>query len=263
MNFVITVLLVFLSIPMVILSQKGNALIITMLCKINCKILRLTEFSLARYSDTAVYANNSTLDINLIGEGFEGAQITNGGALECHTDDTSCCRRKDDPLNITGRGEWYYPDGTVVPPPNSNPLIYRTRDHMVIRLNRVGGAQSLITGVYQCVIPGAGGVIITRYVTLERGGEHESIRQLILSHPTVYCDDLSSTSDGVITFVPPRGVSSELLKDKRYIGTIATYSCLAGYKLVGGSSLRACGLGGVWNGTEPWPSCGIRDAVFT
>ncbi len=118
-----------------------------MLCKVNCMLL---EFSLARYSDTAVYANNSTLDINLVGEGFEGLdQITDGGALECHTDDTSSCRRKDDPLNITGRGEWYYPDGTVVPSPNSNSLIYRTRDHMVIRLNRVGGAQSLI--ILECI----------------------------------------------------------------------------------------------------------------
>ena len=37
-------------------------------------------------------------------------------ALECHTDDTTCCRGIDNPPNGTGRGEWYYPDGTVVPP---------------------------------------------------------------------------------------------------------------------------------------------------
>ena len=76
-----------------------------------------TEFSLARYSDTTVYANNSVIDIALVGDGFEGAQITDGGALECHTDDTTCCRGIDNPPNGTGRGEWYYPDGTVVPPP--------------------------------------------------------------------------------------------------------------------------------------------------
>ena len=74
-----------------------------------------TEFSLARYN-TAMYANNSVIDVNLVGEGFEGAQITDGGALECHTDDTTCCRGTDNP-DGTGRGEWYYPDGTVVPPP--------------------------------------------------------------------------------------------------------------------------------------------------
>ncbi len=126
-----------------------------------------SEFSLARYSRTAVYANNTVIDINLVGEGFEGVKITDGGALECHTDDTTCCRGRDHPDNGTdGRGEWYYPDGTVVPPPSTAPSdgFYRTRDHMVIRLNR--GPRTLEpTGVYHCVIPGAGGVTIIRYIT--------------------------------------------------------------------------------------------------
>ena len=123
---------------------------------------------MARYSDTAVYANNSVIDINLVGEGFEGAQITDGGALECHTDDTTCCREIDNP-NGTGRGEWYYPDGTVVPPPgNSENRFYRTRDHMVIRLNRIDGDRGAfkLTGVYRCEIHGIGEVNVTRYVLI-------------------------------------------------------------------------------------------------
>ena len=134
----------------------------------------VTEFSLARYSDTAVYANNSVIDINLVGEGFEGAQITDGGALECHTDDTTCCRGIDN-SDETGRGEWYYPDGTVVPPPKrdvSASRFYRTRGHMVVRLNRLVFVQP--TGVYRCEIPGAGGVNITRYITLTSGGKMEN-----------------------------------------------------------------------------------------
>ena len=123
------------------------------------------EFSLARYNNTAVYANNSVININLVGEGFEGDQITDGGALECHTDDTTCCRGIDYP-NGTGRGEWYYPNGTVVPPPDNDTSIYRTRDHMVIRLNRRHRVTQP-SGVYTCVIPGAGGVNITRNITLE------------------------------------------------------------------------------------------------
>ena len=114
-----------------------------------------------------MYANNSVIDINLVGEGFEGAQITDGGALECHTDDTTCCRGKDNPPNGTGRGEWYYPDGTVVPPPGDGTGFYRTRDHMVIRLNRV---TILYQGVYRCEIPGARGVTITRYITMTSRG---------------------------------------------------------------------------------------------
>ena len=132
------------------------------------------EFSLARYNETAVYANNSVININLVGEGFKGlSQITDGGALECHTDDTTCCRGIDNPPNGTGRGEWYYPDGTVVPPPHGDPGtgFYRTRDHMVIRLNR-----RLVTapvGVFRCEIPGAGGASISRYISLSDRGKLE------------------------------------------------------------------------------------------
>ena len=114
-----------------------------------------------------MYANNSVININLVGEGFEEPQITDGGALECHTDDTTCCRGIDNP-DGPGRGEWYYPDGTVVPSPGGGTGFYRTRDHMVIRLNRDDTLQP--TGVYRCEIPGAGGVTITRYITLSNTG---------------------------------------------------------------------------------------------
>ena len=120
------------------------------------------EFFLTRYGVT--FANNSVIDRNLVGEGYPGVTQTDSGALECHTDDTTCCRGIDHP-NGGGRGEWYYPDGTEVPPPDNDvDGFYRTRDHMVIRLNRRGTVSP--TGVYRCVIPGAGGIIITRYIQL-------------------------------------------------------------------------------------------------
>ncbi len=140
---------------------------LTISIRINSGVLaQLQEFSLARYRDILVYTNNSVIDINLVGEGFIGDQLTDGcGALECHTDDTTCCRGIDDP-NGVGRGEWYYPDGTVVPPPNSGNSIYRTRDHMMIRLNRRPSVTQP-SGVYTCVIPGAGGVNIVRLIILQ------------------------------------------------------------------------------------------------
>ena len=124
-----------------------------------------TEFSLARFGVT--FANNSVIDINLVGEGYLAPNIeqTDSGALECHIDDTTCCRGTDNPPNGTGRGEWYYPDGTVVPPPGGDSGFYRTRDHMVVRLNRPGGTLPQ-TGVYRCVLPGAEGVNINRYIEL-------------------------------------------------------------------------------------------------
>ena len=125
-----------------------------------------TEFSLARYGVT--FANNSVIDINLVGEGYPGITQTDSGALECHTDDITCCRGIDITPNGTCKGEWYYPGGTVVPPPSGDDGFYRTRGHMVIRLNR--GSDTLSpTGMYRCDIPGAGGIIITRYIQLGIG----------------------------------------------------------------------------------------------
>ena len=133
-----------------------------------CMLIFISEFSLARYGVT--FSNNSVIDIILVGEGYPGITQTESGALECHTDDLSCCGGIDNPRpNAPGRGEWYYPDGTIVPPlDNDVDGFYRTRGHMVIRLNRGGNTLSP-TGIYRCDISGAGGIIITRYIQLGTG----------------------------------------------------------------------------------------------
>ena len=59
---------------------------------------------------------------------------------------------------------------------------------MVIRLNRVEGEHTLdllATGVYRCVIPGAGGDTITRYVTLSKSGESCSVFSTYIESCTV------------------------------------------------------------------------------
>ena len=70
------------------------------------------------------------------------------------------------------------------------------------------------------------------------------------------CNDLPEITNGTITYTPPRVVSASLPSGERFTGTIATYRCLSGYQLVNGSSLRACDILAVWNGSEP--SCGER-----
>ena len=69
-------------------------------------------------------------------------------------------------------------------------------------------------------------------------------------HTVTNCDDLPTVinGDSEVTYTPPRSVSASLPDGKRYTGTIATYSCSSGYQLIG-SSLRACGADGTWNGT--------------
>ena len=78
---------------------------------------------------------------------------------------------------------------------------------------------------------------------------------------TVRCDDISDINNETsIAYTPPRVVSAALPSGQRYIGTIVTYSCSLGYQLVGGSSLRACGPDGTWNGTES--ACGEQAYSF-
>ena len=65
------------------------------------------------------------------------------------------------------------------------------------------------------------------------------------------CDNLTGIQNSIIVYTPPRDFLATLPAGTRYIGTIATYSCSPGYQVVRGSSLRACGPDGTWNGTEP------------
>ena len=131
-----------------------------------------------------MYANNSVIDIRLVGEGYPGLpQITDGGALECHTDNNTCCRGIDNP-DGTGRGEWYYPNGTAVPPSSGGTGFYRTRGHMVIRLNHGDGGRSGLRAneTYRCEIPGAGGIAITKKIVLTKGELFVSVHVLELAN---------------------------------------------------------------------------------
>ena len=104
------------------------------------------------------YSSNSEVLLTDIGEGDE--------ALLCLTDNTQCCRASHNP-NGEGLGEWYFPDGTPVPPGNTN-SIYRKRDNSTVQLNRRNNAESP-TGVYRCDVPDASGTNQSIYIHLKTG----------------------------------------------------------------------------------------------
>ena len=66
----------------------------------------------------------------------------------CHTNNPTCCRASDDPVDHEETGEWYYPDGTVVESLGSG--FYVTRERMEIWLHKYSSSR---TGVYCCDIP--------------------------------------------------------------------------------------------------------------
>ena len=104
------------------------------------------------------YSNNSEVLLTDIGEGDD--------ALLCVTDSTQCCRGSDNP-NGGGLGEWYFPNGTLVPT-GSTTSIYRNRDNSTVRLNRKNNAQSPI-GVYRCDVPDANEITQSIYIHLITG----------------------------------------------------------------------------------------------
>ena len=88
------------------------------------------------------YPNNSVLSLNDIGN------TSTGSAILCTTNRSPCCSSSDPAMRF---GEWYYPDGPIVP--NSGQAFYRGRgDNQTIYLNRRNNAQSP-TGSFCCELP--------------------------------------------------------------------------------------------------------------
>ena len=113
-----------------------------------------------------VTPNHGYLLLKNIGEGSK--------ALLCITNNTACCSRAQVPGGGI-LGDWYYPNGTLVP----NLLInnqslqwdfYRNRGPSVVRMHRRRGG---VTGIYRCEVPDANGVYQRMYVGLYTGNTGE------------------------------------------------------------------------------------------
>ena len=97
------------------------------------------------------YQNNSLVTLEDIGDGGVNA-------LLCLTDLTACCQGSDTPPGTGALGDWFFPNGTIVPNTviaiiNGVNIIwkfYRNRDHGVVRMNRREGG---VDGIYRCWIP--------------------------------------------------------------------------------------------------------------
>lgn len=98
-----------------------------------------------------IYLNGSTVSLDDIAEG--------DNALLCHTHSSDCCR-----TNLAG--EFYYPDGGLVPVRAAGESMYRNRGDGFIRLNYNGGALTLL-GRYRCVIPDINGALRSLFITIQ------------------------------------------------------------------------------------------------
>ena len=102
---------------------------------------------------TKPLANNSVVVITDIEDGRSG-----GSPLICATTFTPCCK-------VGKQGEWYYPDGTVVPDSTANEDFFRSRnDDGELRLNRIRNNAMTPTGIFHCELPVSDNVTQTLYV---------------------------------------------------------------------------------------------------
>ena len=119
--------------------------------------------------DRMVYANNSVIQINEIGE--TDTYTAQNEGLQCITDRMPCC------ANAQFRaGEWLFPNGTTVHTHDNARSFYTNwRDDGSVNLNLLSSDTllPLLTGLFCCVVPDARDRVQT--VCTE-------IRELVLMH---------------------------------------------------------------------------------
>ena len=87
--------------------------------------------------------------------GLHHGEAGSGASLVCVTTDvnTQCC------TDVGGVGEWFFPNGSMVPRNNDPVSIVRTGHTNQVRLN-FRTQQTSPTGEYTCVVPETGGSVI-------------------------------------------------------------------------------------------------------
>ena len=100
-----------------------------------------------------VYPNNSVILITEI----EQTNATSNNGLQCITDRRPCC------ATVGARaGEWFFPDGSIVPRQADATTFFRRRsDNGTITLNRLNSDVMMPTGRFCCVVPDATSTNVT------------------------------------------------------------------------------------------------------
>ena len=101
-----------------------------------------------------------------------------GSTLVCVTTvvNTACCRSRDNNYMTNAKagsvGEWYYPNGTLVPRPTGHVVDFgRVAYTHQVRLARVASGSAAPLGVYTCQVPDAAtGHLVTANITLTEKG---------------------------------------------------------------------------------------------
>ena len=129
-------------------------------------VLPLVPDGVGLYLDRNQLANNSLVNLEDIGEG--------DCALICYTNASGCCKS-------SRAGEWYFPDDSVVKTSGAMEDFYRSREEMMVSLNRRNDATSP-TGIYCCDIPGSNGNMCVGVYNLGDCKQTLKMKQKLINH---------------------------------------------------------------------------------
>ena len=87
--------------------------------------------------------NNSYINFSLVGTDKSG---NDSNTVKCHTDLSTCCRAN----HGIHRGDWHYPNGTRLPFPSSQGVLYMDRKSEHVDLYHGGNGPT--SGMYHCTI---------------------------------------------------------------------------------------------------------------
>ena len=129
------------------------------------------------------HSNNSVVALSAIGQNVPGSV----GALNCLTNNTSCCRGRDG----MAAGEWFLPGQTdpvvgVNSPNAASADFTRARAPSVVLLNRRNIFATDPSGVYTCQIPDSSGELRTLYIGVDTTGTVISC-DMHVTPPPCYC----------------------------------------------------------------------------
>ena len=91
-----------------------------------------------------ILPNHAYVDLTTVGDDIS---TSSGDTVRCQTDLETCC------TSIQGihRGDWYFPDGSILPFAPTNNDIVEDREPQEVHLRRRNNAMSP-TGIYRCDI---------------------------------------------------------------------------------------------------------------
>ena len=87
--------------------------------------------------------NHAYVDLTTVGDDISAS----GNTVRCHTDLQTCCSINEG----VHRGDWYFPDGDILPFASISDDIVMDREPQVIHLRRRNNAMSP-SGIYRCDI---------------------------------------------------------------------------------------------------------------